>query len=114
MEIGFQELVGAVTGISIYYVNSQVNQKLSNFKEELNEKIQSNTDKITEVKSEHDRNNDKVMSELSTLNRNLERTETTMRKFSDESSATRDLVLKIYEQIMVGLEKKPTSKGKRK
>ncbi len=113
MEIGLREIIMFGIGVVTYFVRSENNKSILKLEKDLNEKIQSNKDLITNVKNEHDRNNDKVMTELVVIKGNLERTERSMKQFSDESSASRDLMIKMYDQIMQLGSKRIPTRGKK-
>ncbi|MDF3822205.1 hypothetical protein P3G55_20040, partial [Leptospira sp. 96542] len=78
MEIGLKEIVTFAVAIFIYFVRSENNKSILKLEKDLNEKIQSNKDLITNVKNENDRNNDKVMSELSAIKENMSHLEHSM------------------------------------
>ncbi|TGN07446.1 hypothetical protein [Leptospira bandrabouensis] len=100
MEIGIKELIGIIIGVSIYFVRNENLKGILKLKEETNEKIQANKDLIIEVKNENEKSNERVISKLGNIEDDVKRTENSIKTFAGESSATRELVIKIYEEVM--------------
>lgn len=100
MEIGIKELIGIIIGISIYFVRNENLKGILKLEKETNEKIQANKDLIIEVKNENEKSNERVISKLGNIEDDVKRTEYSIKTFAGESSATRELVLKIYEEVM--------------
>lgn len=109
MEIGIKELIGIIIGISIYFVRNENLKGILKLEKETNEKIQANKDLIIEVKNENEKSNERVISKLGNIEDDVKRTEYSIKTFAGESSATRELVLKIYEEVM-GIGKSKTSR----
>lgn len=100
MEIGIKELLGIAIGFSIYFVRNENLKGMLKLEKETNEKIQSNKDLIIAVKNENEKSNERVISKLGNIEDDVKRTEYSIKTFAGESSATRELVLKIYEEVM--------------
>ncbi|TGL58630.1 hypothetical protein [Leptospira jelokensis] len=100
MEIGIKELITIGIALAVYFVRNENQKSVSLMDRDLEAKIQSNKDMIVQVKNDSDKSNERLMAKLGNIEEDTKRTENAIKSLTGESSATRDLVLKMYEHVL--------------